>query len=233
MRLYFALAVLVFFATGLAAQTTNPTPAPDAAPPAATVSGSSVSPDLEKLQGAASQTSTILQRMRIEKWKADNSSKQQSQNNADSIQRNITSALPGMIDAVRSAPQDLNAQFRLYRNVNVLYDVMSSLTESAGAFGSRNEFDSLAQQLEVLDSVRHDLGDSVERLALSTQNEMSQLRTQLRAAQQRAAAAATPPKTTIVDDNEPVKKPTTSHKKKAAPKAPSTPSASSTTQPNQ
>jgi peptidoglycan hydrolase CwlO-like protein len=175
-----------------------------------------VLPDLDRLQSAANQSATILGHMRIEKWKADNNTKQQAQQNADSIQRNVTAALPGMISAVRSAPQDLNAEFRLYRNVNVLYDVMGSLAESAGAFGPKNDFENLAQQLEIIDSVRHNLGDSVERLTASTEYELNQLRTQLRAAQERQVAPAAAPKTVVVDDNAPAKKTTTTHKKKTA-----------------
>ena len=180
----------------------------------------SVIPDLDRLQAAASQISATISHMRIERWKADSNSKQQAQSNADSIQRNLTSALPRMIDSVRFSPQDLGAEFKLYRNANALYDVMSSLTESAGAFGPRGDYEALAQQLGVLDSVRRNLGDVIEQLAASTQSEMGQLRTELQVAQRAAAAAAAAPpkKIVIVDDNASDKKATT--KKKPAAKKP-------------
>jgi hypothetical protein len=176
----------------------------------------SILPDLDRLQQAASQTNLDLGHMRIEKWKADNGSKQQAQANADSIQRNLTAALPGLISDVRSSPQDIGAEFRLYRNLDALYDVLASLTESTGAFGSKSDFDTLAQQLSIFDSARHNLGNSLEGLATSTESELVQLRAQVRTMQQ-AAAPAPPPKKVIVDDNEPVKK-TTAHKKKPAAK---------------
>lgn len=179
------------------------------------VSMASILPDLDKLQAAASQTNLDLGRMRIEKWKTDSESKRAAQGSADSVQRNLTSALPGMIDSVRSAPQDLNAEFRLYRNLNALYDVMGSLTESAGAFGPKADYEALAQQLQVIDSVRRDLGDSLERLTSSMQFELNQLRTQVRTLQQAAAAPTPPPKKVIVDDTQPAQK--TAHKKKPAP----------------
>ncbi len=208
-----------FFGSNLMAQTQ---PASAAATPAVgSTSMTSVLPELDRLQSAAEQTSLALGHLRVEKWKADSNSKQQAQANADSIQRNLSAALPGMIAAVRSSPQDVNAEFRLYRNLNALYDVMNSLTELAGAFGARNEFDTLNQQLAVLDSVRHNLGDSVDQLTGSTQYELNQLRIQLRAAQQRAVQAA-PPKTVVVDDNAPADKATATHKKKPAPKKPAT-----------
>ena len=176
-------------------------------------------PDLDRLQAAASQATLDLRQLRIDKWKADGESKRQSEANADSVQRNLTSALPGLIDAVRAAPQDLNAEFKLYRNLNVLYDVFASLTEATGAFGPRGDYEALAQQLETIDSVRRNLADSLERLTSSTQSQLVQLQNQLRTYQQAAAAAAAPPKKVVVDDTEPPKK--TVHKKKK----PATPAA--------
>lgn len=191
------------------------TSAPSANVPATgSTSMTSILPDLDRLQAAASQANHDLGYMRIEKWKADNDSKRQAQTTADSIQRNLTSALPALISNVRSAPQDLAAEFKLYRNLNALYDVFVSLTESTGAFGAKSDYDALAEQLNVIDSVRRDLGNALESLTSTTQSELNQLRTEVRTLQQAAAAPPPPPKKVIVDDNEPVKK--TTHKKKTA-----------------
>ena len=176
-------------------------------------------PDLDRLQAAASRATLDLQQLRIDKWKTDGESKRQLEANSDSVQRNLSSALPGLIDAVRAAPQDLNAEFKLYRNLNVLYDVFASLTEATGAFGPRGDYEALAQQLETIDSVRHNLADSLEHLTSSTQSQLVQLQNQLRTYQQ-AAAAVAPPKKVVVDDTEPPKK--TAHKKKK-PATPATP----------
>jgi len=194
--------------------TMTPAPAPGPSP-AGGVSMTPILADLDRLQAAAAQANIDLGHMRIEKWKADSGSKQQAQANADSVQRNLTSALPGLIAGVRSAPQDVNAEFKLYRNLNALYDVFASLTESAGAFGPRNDYDALVEQLSVIDSVRRNVGDALERLTSSTQSELDQLRTQVRTLQQQAAAVpAAPPKKVVVDDTAPAKK--TTHKKKTS-----------------
>lgn len=222
MKLSASLAPLLVAAASLLAQT--PQAASMASAQGTSNSPMTVLPDLEKLQSAATETSLAIGRMRIEKWKTDANTKQQAQSNADSIQRNVASALPGVIAAVRSTPQDLNSQFRLYRNVNALYDVMTSLTESAGAFSPKGEYEVLAQQLETIDAVRHDLADSIERMTSSMQAELAHLRQLVRAAQQ-AAVAPTPPKTTVVDDNEPVKASTAHKKKPAAKKPPASPPA--------
>ena len=140
------------------------------------------------------------------------------------MQRNLTSALPALISNVRSAPQDLGEEFKLYRNLNALYDVFASLTESTGAFGAKSDYDALAKQLDVIDSVRRNLGNALESLTASTQSELAQLRAQVHTLQQAAAAPPSPPKKVIVDDNEPAKK--TTHKKKTTTK-PATPASDS------
>ena len=212
MKLAQNLFVLLLLTSLTAAQSAMST-AP-ASPASGSVSMTVILPDLDRLQAAAAQANLDLGHMRIEKWKADTGSKQQAQANADSLQRNLTSALPALIDAVRNAPQDVNAEFKLYRNLNALYDVFASLTESAGAFGPRSDYDALAQQLGVIDTVRRNIADALERLTSSTQTELSQLRAQVRTLQQQAAATPPPPpKKVVVDDTAPVKK--TTHKKKS------------------
>jgi hypothetical protein len=178
--------------------------------------------ELDRLQVMSAALEGDISRLRIDKWKADSNSKRQAESNAESIQRNLKSALPGMISGVRSAPQDLGAEFKLYRNLNALYDVMGSLTESAGAFGPKNDYEALAQQLDTLDGIRRNLGDSLEQLTATTQSQLDQLRTQVRMLQTQAAAA--PPKKVVVDDSESAKPSSASKKKtkKAAPKTSST-----------
>jgi hypothetical protein len=206
----------------------QPATAPALAPSSAAASSASTAPifaDLDRLQAAAAQSNVDLGHMRIEKWKADSSSKQQAQANADSVQRNLTTALPALIANVRAAPLDVSAEFKLYRNLSALYDVFASLTESAGAFGPRSDYDSLARQLGVIDSVRRDLGDELEKLTASTQSELNQLRTQVRTLKQQSAASS-PPKKVIVDDTAPAKT-SASHKKKPNPSTKSTDSSGS------
>jgi len=183
--------------------------------PAPANNSASLLPDLDRLQTAASEANTDIAHMRIEKWKADGQSKAQAQANADSLRRNLTAALPGLIGNFRAAPQDLNAGFRLYRNLNALYDVLVSFTESAGAFGPRSEYEALARQVGVIDSVRRSLGDALEGMTSSQQEELNRLRTQIHLMQQQATA--TPPKKVIVDDTEPPKKAQKAHKKKPVP----------------
>jgi len=224
MRSFTSLTLLLLVTIATFAQVQSAPPLQTA--PADNTANATLFSDLDRLQSAASQTNTDIGRMHIDKWKTDGATKQQSQANASSLQRNLTSALPGLIANVRSAPQDLGAGFKLYRNLNALYDVLASFTEAAGAFGPKNDYDALAQQLDAIDSTRRTLGDRLEGQLAQTQTEMNQLRTQVHSLQQ-AAVPAEPPKKVVVDNSETVKKP--SHKKKPAAASSSQPDAGSAT----
>jgi hypothetical protein len=134
-------------------------PAPSAPPP------QDLNITLASMEQTAYSTTAQLQALRIDKWKTESSQKQQSQQNAESLVRNLTAALPGMVTAVRSAPSSMAANFKLYRNITALYDVLLPLTESAGAFGQKGEFQALGEQLERWDQIRRAHADYLERLA--------------------------------------------------------------------
>ncbi len=88
-----------------------------------------------------------LAKLRIEKWKTDANTKRGSQGDADSIERNLQTALPEIIGRLRNSPENLTVTFKLYRNLDALYDVFGSVAESAGAFGGKDEYQSLQNDL--------------------------------------------------------------------------------------
>ncbi len=167
---------------------------------------------LGQLENASQSTNIALGKLRIDKWKANGDIKDQYRGNVESIQRNLSSALPELISRARQAPQDTNANFKLYRNVNTLYDVLANVTETAGAFGPKDQYESLAQPLVILDQVRHDLADRLDQLTSAKEAELGRLRGQLQAVAQSQAAA--PPKKIVIDDNEPPKSKKTKATKK-------------------
>jgi hypothetical protein len=199
---------------GAAAQLSSPPPrnpnrAPAAAPPTnlQPAVASDATASLGQLNQVTENLRVDLARLRVDKWKADAASRRQAEANAESVQRNLTTALPAIVQQVRANPGSVAATFKLYRNLNALYDVMSSLTESAGAFGSNEEYRALANDTSNLDTLRRSLADRVETMATFRDNEVAQLRARARPASP-AAAAPAPPKRIVVDDNEPVKKST-------------------------
>lgn len=182
----------------------------------------SVLPDLDKLQTVAAQAATDIGQLHIEKWKASGNARSAAQADADSIGRNLTTALPGLIEAVRAAPEDVNAGFKLYRSLNALTDVFGTLTEATRVFGQKTEYETLTQQLQVFSSVRRKLGEGLEQLTAATQRELNQLRIQSKDQQEKLAkaeaAAAEARKQLVLAQNEPPKKP--APKKKTAAKKP-------------
>lgn len=184
-------------------------------PPVPYASVSQLNAIIEPLQQASESAQADLTKLRIEKWKVDSGSKKQTLANVESIKRNLQSALPEIIGQLQSSPEDLSATFKLYRNLDALYDVFGSVAESAGAFGSKDEFQALSNDLNAIERSRRSLGERLENLTASKEAELAQLRTQVKTLQ---AAPPQPPKKIVVDDNEPPKKPAA--RKKPVPKPP-------------
>ena len=192
-------------------------PAPSAAPanggqpqqPVSYASVTQLNGLLSQLEAASKETQSDLVRLRIEKWKADGSYKKQSLGNVDSIQRNLQGALPEIITQLRNAPEDLPATFKLYRELDALYDVLGSIAEGTGAFGSKDDFQSVSNDLTGFESARKQLAERIENLASAKEAEITRLSAALKTAQ---AAAAEPPKKILVDDTEPPKKPASKKK---------------------
>jgi len=195
---------------------------------AAPVSYSSISElnqMVEGLQQASQGTQQDLSHLRIEKWKTDSGTKKQTDNNVESVQRNLQAALPGILADLKNSPESGPLTFKVYRNLNALYDVLSSIVESAGAFGSKEEFQNLSKDLGAIEDSRRAFADRMDKLASAKETEIGQLRTALQTARAEAA-----PKKVIVDDTAPPpKKP--GQKKKAVPK-PGTPSQGQSTTPH-
>jgi len=180
---------------------------------------------LVQLETASKATQADLAKLRIERWKTDGSSKKQALGNVDSIQRNLQNALPEIIGQVRNAPEDMSATFKLYRNLDALYDVLGSVVEAAGAFGSKDDFQGLSTDLNSFEGTRKQIAERMENLAASKEQEIVRLRADLKTAQ--AAIPAEPPKKIVVDDNEPPKKPVA--KKKPVVKKPAATTPAGTT----
>jgi hypothetical protein len=173
---------------------------------------------LRQIEQLASNINLDLGKLRVDKWKADSASKRQAEGNIDSMQRNLTAALPEFITAVRNSPRNVAPEFRLYRNLNALSDVLNSVAESAGAFGAKDQFERLAADINGLEAARTAFGKRVESLAEAQALELAQLRQQLLQAKAQQSATAK----TVVDDNATAGKPKSTPRKKPKP-APASP----------
>lgn len=184
--------------------------APQSNQPVSYASVSQLNGMLSQLESTSKTTQSDLVNLRVERWKVDNSYKKQALGNMDSIQRNLQNALPDMISQLRASPEDLPATFKLYRNLDALYDVLGSVVEGVGAFGSKDNLQALSNDLSSFESTRKQLADRIENLSASKEAEITRLQTELKTV--RAEVPAAPPKKIVVDDNAPAKKPATKKK---------------------
>jgi hypothetical protein len=206
------LAIVLLLAASLAAKSPQSGNQPNPALPqssGAPASAANVPPQqladvatlLSKIDQSAQSANLDLARLRIEKWKTGSDQKQASQASADSISRNLTNALPTLTSALRAAPQDMAATFKLYRDLSALNDVFKSLSESAGAFGPKQEYELVGSHGAEFDQYRSSLGDYLEQLIAGKDAELTRLRSAAK-----TSTTSTLPKKIIVDDTAPVKK---------------------------
>jgi hypothetical protein len=206
------------------------TPSGPSANPVPYASVSELNLLLSQLEQSAQSAQGDLAKLRIERWKADSGTKRQTTGNVESIQRNLQQALPQMISELRDSPESLTSTFKLYRNLDALYDVFGSVVENAGAFGSKDEFQLLENDMSALERSRRSFADRMETLTGSKETELAHLRTALQHAQ--SVLETQPPKKIVVDDTQPAAKPA---KKKAPAKSavPKPPATTPATQPPQ
>jgi hypothetical protein len=179
-------------------------------------SDTSLSTLLARVQSTARKSDEDLASLHIDRWKTDSTSKQQAQATANSIHRNLVAAVPELVQQLEAAPGSLAANFRLYRDLNALYETFAAFVESAGAFGPNDQYNTLAADLNELDQARHLSGDRVDLMASAKDAELARLRA--RPATPAATAPAPPVKHKIVvDDNKPAAKSTKKKKKTTSP----------------
>jgi hypothetical protein len=216
-----ALIFVLTFSAALAAMTQQATTRPQAQTPAtpqaqATPQAGDLTAIVQQVQQATSSASINLGKLRIEKWKTDSQQKQQMQQVADSLQKNIANAVPGLIGDVQTTRGGVLASFKLYHNVNVLYEFLSSMAEAAGAFGKKEEYQPLEGDAAALDTARQSLSIYIEQAA----GKMEAANRGSNAMQARQAQATVVPgkKVVIIDEaNVPAPKRPKSAKKKTSP----------------
>ena len=173
---------------------------------------------LSRIETTSKTTQADLSKLRIDKWKMNGSDKKQAMAYVDSIQRNLQGALPEIVGQLRNAPEDLPTTFKLYRNLDALYDVMNMVVEGAQSFGGKDDTQSVTNDLTDFEGSRKQLAERIENLASSKEAELTRLRGQLKTLQAQVEAA--PPKKVVVDDAEPPKKPASTKKKTTTTKKP-------------
>lgn len=187
----------------LVAQASSPVPA------------SALDPILDRIQQTAQVTDDDLGRLHVDRWKIDFDQKVKIQKIAESVHRNLSLAIPDLIKQVQSGKSSASSAFKLYHNVNVLYEYINVLAETAGNVGQPEEYIPLTRDASALDAIRRDLSAYVEQAVAALE---------IKAATPVATPIPPPPPPKKIVIDEVPDKPATAKKKKTyPPKAQSSP----------
>jgi hypothetical protein len=213
-----------------AAQPGASAPAAQPGTPVSYASVSQLNSILSQIESTSKGTQSDLQRLHIDRWRTDKTTKEQALTNVDSIQRNLQDALPDIIAQLRAAPENVPDTFKLYRNLDALYDVLGNVVELTGAFGPRDDAQSLGNDLNAFEAARRLMADRIDNVSTEKETEIVRLRNELKTVQ--AVAPVAPPKKVIIDDTEPPpKKPAPKRKSTRKSTTPKTSSPTGTTPP--
>jgi hypothetical protein len=157
--------------------------------------------------------------LNISHWKAPGEVRADAQQNVDSIQRDLSGTLPGLLTQADAAPNSVSVVFPVYSNIDALYDVLLRVSQTANLAAPPSEASDLELSLSRLEAARKQLGDAIVTSAKSNEGELLRLNTAIQKAA--AAQAAAPPKTTVVNDG-PIKSTTATKHKKTTTTQPST-----------
>jgi hypothetical protein len=234
-----AIAILSFsfaFHPNLAAQSRPPLRKQVVMAPAGRTDLNSTLIDLDRVSQA---TQSDIANLHVEKWKAgwktgflkDGSHKDQAQQAAGSLQRNLANALPGLIHDVQNSRGSISATFKLYDDVSLVCEAVDSLIAASEAAGRKSEAASLVDDFSALARVRRALSAYIQQASSAWESKgkapyasVSAPALQSSPRETTSSSSSAPQVVTdnqgvkkiIVDDTVPEKKPATAVKKKPA-----------------
>jgi len=193
--------------------------------------------DLERVSTA---TQVDIATMHVEKWKAgwksgflkDESHKEQAQQAALSLQRNLRNALPGLIHDVQTSRGSVSSSFKLYDDVSLVCEAVDSLINASEAAGKKADAAQLADDYSALTHIRRSLSAYIQQASASWDRGKAPYASvapppmqTMQPAPRMNTVASQPPATTqvindqgvkkiIVDDTIPEKKTTPAQRKK-------------------
>ncbi len=207
------LTLLFLGGSGAARAQAAPPPAPAQAP-AAAVAPAPTGFAMANLRPALANVQNAITNLNVAHWKAPNDIRATTQQDINSMQRDLNTTLPGLMTqadaAAAGGPAALSPAFAVFRNLDALYDVMLRVTETAGLAGSSSDASSLEDARAGLEDGRAKLGAWLMQ-AISAQD--AQVAHSQAPAAARPPAAAPAPTKIVVNDGPDSTKP---HKKKPA-----------------
>src|ERR1700742_3837880 len=114
--------------------------------------------DLDRVSQA---TQSDIANMHVEKWKSgwktgflkDGAHKDEAQQAAGSLQRNLANALPGLIHDVQTSRGSITATFKLYDDVSLVCEAVDSLIAASEAEGKKSEAATLNEDYNALSRI--------------------------------------------------------------------------------
>jgi len=116
---------------------------------------------------------TDIARLDVEKWKSGwksgflkgSSHKEQAQQAAGSLQRNLANALPGLMQDVQTSRGGIAATFRLYDDVSLVCETLDSLITASEAAGKKGDAAPLVEDYSALTRIRRSLSTYIQQSA--------------------------------------------------------------------
>ena len=173
--------------SAISAQAQAPTPASG---PGTMAIGATLQP---ALQNAANAVGALD----IGRWKTSRAWKGQLQQDVASIQQDVSTVLPPLVQAAQNAPGQLAPQLSLMHNVDALYDVLVRVSTAADLTGGREDAAALDNAVAELEAARKNAAAQV--LTAATQRDVLAQRVQ-QAEQANRVDGASSTKTIVVDD---------------------------------
>jgi hypothetical protein len=168
---------------------------------------------LVDLNRVSQATQSDIANMHVEKWKAgwksgflkDGAHKDQAQQAANSLQRNMANALPGLIHDVQSSRGGLSATFKLYDDVSLVCEAVDSLISASEIEGKKTEAATLTDDYSAMARIRRSLSNYIQQSSAAMEARGSRTTYAAVAAPvpQRTAVAAAPRKTVVAAPAEP------------------------------
>lgn len=167
-----ALALFASSAVWLNAQAAAPAPsaapAAAAAPAAPATASSLLQPSLDALV-------STLNSIKIDKWKKG-SVREEAQQNANEILRDVQTNLPPLMAAADAAPNSLSAAMPLVKHLDALYDVLLRVEEASRVAAPSDQISALQQTMTAFGTARFAFDDALQNRAGMQEKQLSALR---------------------------------------------------------
>lgn len=133
-----------------------------------------------------------VQALQPGEWKTSRADRADLAEAQQSLQRNLQTAVPALMEEWRRAPQNLSPAFRLYRDLDALYQVSLRLSAAAGQYADGAQGQAMQASVDGLHERLQQLGDYIQSTAGLQYRQIQQVRS--------APAPVAAPRTLIIDD---------------------------------